>query len=178
MRQASRRETQTYMLVVPSYWTKVQDSHFHPLTLGSSRRQMWLSCLQLTAPATWVKVEYSNIRSLNFGFWLYMNETKRPASSTSPTLTPLLGAKPIFPKKERCYSCTSCNISSFFFFFFWGGGGGGGTKKSHDPGQHAARFRDLGQYGVQESLYNKISSGFPTLTLVFGVSSIKKGCYN
>ena len=58
-------------------------------------------------------------------------------------------------------------------------------KKSQDPGQHAARFRDLGQCrglerGIQESLYNKnnkISSGFPTMTLAFGVSSIKEGCY-
>ena len=66
-----------------------------------------------------------------------------------------------------------------------GGGGGGWTKKLQDPGQHAARFRDLDQCrgllrGAHESLYNKnnkISSGFTTLTLVFGVSSIKEGCY-
>ena len=68
---------------------------------------------------------------------------------------------------------------TYHSFFFGGGGGAGfGTKKSQDPGQHAARFRDLGQCrglerGVQESLYNKndkISSGLPTLTLGFGVS--------
>ena len=140
------------------------------------------SCLQLTAPATWVKVEYSNTRSLNFGFWLYMNETKRPASSTSPTLTPLFGAKPFPLKRNDVTAVLAVTYRSFsLFVFFFLGGGGFGTKRSQDPGQHAARFRDLSQSrglerGVQESLYNKnnyISSGFPTLTLVFGVSSIK-----
>ena len=123
MRQTSRRETQTYTLVVPAFWTKVQDSHVRPLTLGSSRRQAGHSCLQLTAPATWVKVEYSNTRSLNFGFWLYMNETKRPASSTIPTLTPLLGAKPL-PQKRNDVPAVLDDRSLFF------GGGEGLAQKS------------------------------------------------
>ena len=48
-----------------------------------SRQQTGVSCLQLEASTTLVKVEDSNARSLNFGFWLYMNKTTGPVSGTS-----------------------------------------------------------------------------------------------
>ena len=115
MRQTSRRETQTCTLVVSAYWTKVQDSHVRPLTLGSSRRQMGHSCPQLTAPAAWVKVVYSNSRSLNLEIRNKTTGFKHQPNSVIGCQTPL-------PKKERYYSCITCNISFLFF------GGGGGTK--------------------------------------------------
>ena len=42
-----------------------------------SMQQTEVSCLQLAASATLVKVVDSNARSLNFGFWLYMNKTTK-----------------------------------------------------------------------------------------------------
>ena len=52
-----------------------------------SRQQTGVSCLQLAASATLVKVEDSNARSINFGFWLYEGDSiyNEIALITQPT---------------------------------------------------------------------------------------------